>query len=221
MCLLKLFGDYLGDYLQTSDLQFGFKSGIGCSDAVLTARTTLNYLTDRRSTAAMCALDLSKAFDKVDHYGLFLRLMMRTGVPKCLIAVLVCWYAKCTVCVRWGDWLSKPFTVQAGARQGGVLPPVLFAVYIDVLISKIKASGCGLHVCGMFLGCIVYAGDILLKTNSVCFMQKVLDICTNVAGELDLCFNVNKSVVLRVGCRYQKVCAPLFYLAVLWIISKA
>ena len=69
-----------------------------------------------------------------------------------------------------GEVLLKPFSVHAGVRQGGVLSPFLFAVYIDDLIIRLKKSGIGLHIRGVFLGCLVYADDILLITNSICHM---------------------------------------------------
>ena len=76
MCLLKQFEGYL----QTSELHFGFKPNVGCSDAILTARTAITYLVERGSTATVCALDLSKAFDKVSHHCLYLILMEHHGI---------------------------------------------------------------------------------------------------------------------------------------------
>jgi hypothetical protein len=139
MCLLSLFGDFL---VESSDLQFGFKPGLGCRDAVLTACLAVNYLSDRGSTATICALDLSKAFDRINHNCLLLKLMNRKA-PKCLIALIANWYSRCTAVVRWSNCLSSLFKVQAGVRQGGVLSPFLFAIYMDVLIKCYKRVGMG------------------------------------------------------------------------------
>ena len=83
MCLLVQFEPYL----TSAELQFGFKSKIGCMDAILTARTVVNYFTDRCSTITMCTLDLSKAFDKVNHCVLFMKLMER-NIPKAFIDII-------------------------------------------------------------------------------------------------------------------------------------
>src|SRR6218665_2861137 len=61
MCMLELYGTYL----LTSDLQFGFKKGLGCSHALLAARSVVDYFTNHGSNVNLCALDMSKAFIKL------------------------------------------------------------------------------------------------------------------------------------------------------------
>ena len=59
----------MNKYLCSSDLQFGFKKGYGCNHAIYTVQSTIDYFTLNNSTVNVCALDLSKAFDKVNHYA--------------------------------------------------------------------------------------------------------------------------------------------------------
>jgi hypothetical protein len=204
MCLR----DMASNFLNTSDLQFGFKKGLGCADAILTARLAINYFVDRGSTVTICALDISKAFDKVDFYVLFLTLMSR-GVPKWFINIIITWYSKCSATVRWEHSMSARFKVQAGVRQGGILSPSLFSVYIDCLIMQLKESGCGMHLNGVFVGCICYADDILLISCSVCDMQRMLDVCSVQAQVLNIKFNARKCMCMRFGARYMSVCKSL------------
>ena len=67
-------------YLWSSDLQFGFKQNTGCSDALGVFRNVVDYYTQNGSTVSVAALDMSKAFDKVNHFGLFIKLLNR-NVP--------------------------------------------------------------------------------------------------------------------------------------------
>jgi len=50
-----------------------------------------------------CALDISKAFDKVDHFAL-LQLLMDRNLPRCFIGVLLDWFTRCFVCACSVVW---------------------------------------------------------------------------------------------------------------------
>ena len=81
-------------WLGSDELQLGFKKGMGCRDAIFTLRCIVNYINNNGSTAVLCALDISKAFDKMNHYALYIKLMHR-NVPHSFLAVLMNWYSKC------------------------------------------------------------------------------------------------------------------------------
>jgi len=81
----------------------------------------------------LCALEMSKAFDKLNHYALFIKLMDR-NVPLVILNVLVYWYSMCSAVVRWDSMFSTVVQLQCGVRHGGVLSPVLFALYVNDLI---------------------------------------------------------------------------------------
>ena len=70
--LSKLFESVLLDlFLTSSDLQFGFKKNLGCSHALFAFNETVRYFMNNNSLAFWAFLDISKAFDKVLHNGLF------------------------------------------------------------------------------------------------------------------------------------------------------
>ena len=64
-------------YFVTSDNQFGFKREWSCAHAIYTLRSVVDYYVNYGSTVNVCLLDLSKAFDKMNHHGLFIKLMER------------------------------------------------------------------------------------------------------------------------------------------------
>ena len=66
-CILNRFGEFFS----TADNQFGFKKGLNCSIAIKTVRNIVDDMINQDSTVNLCALDLSKAFDKVNHNALF------------------------------------------------------------------------------------------------------------------------------------------------------
>jgi len=56
--------------------------------------------------------------------------------------------------------MSDAFRVICGVRQGRILSPILFSIYIDDIIAKMRQSGYGIYIGTQFVGCILYADDI-------------------------------------------------------------
>ena len=135
-----------------------------------------------------CFLDASKSFDRVNHSLLFNKLCAR-GVPFYLIRLLVYWYEHQRMCVRWGGVYSSYLTVTNGVRQGGILSPYLFNVYVDDLSVKLYYSG----------GCInhlMYAEDLVIMSPSVAGLYKLLHICESFGLSHDVLFNNKKSTIM-------------------------
>jgi len=145
MCILELYGDYF----VTSDLQFGFKKRLGCSHALYTVKSVVQHFTSGSSTVNLCALDMSKAFDKLHHCALFIKLMDRS-IPLAILIVLIYWYSMCSAVVHWDNTLSSRVRLQCG-----VLSPALFALYVNDLILALSRSGHGCYFNNMFMGCNV------------------------------------------------------------------
>jgi len=95
-----------------------------------------------------------------------------------------------------------------------VLSPVLFALYMDVLIRRLRNAGFGCHLLNEFYGCILYADDILLLAHSLNAVQHMLRLSEQFAVEFDVKYNSNKSVVMRIGSRYNTSCEPLLWLEI-------
>ena len=79
-------------------------------------------------------LDASKAFDRVDHSLLFEKLLNR-DLPLVIARLLLSWYSSQQLKFRWAKTFSNWFHTTNGVRQGGVLSPILFTVYIDDLLA--------------------------------------------------------------------------------------
>jgi len=55
----------------------------------------------------------------------------------------------------------------------------------------------------MFVGCILYADDIILLSATVDGLQKMLNTCSGTAEKLCLTFNCKKSVCIAIGPRWK------------------
>jgi len=131
-------------------------------------RSVVEYYCKSGSTVTVCALDISKAFGRVNNYALLSLLIDRT-VPKYFITIMLKWFQHSTASVRWGGALSATFDILAGVRQGP-LSPLLFSVYMDVLINRLRRSGLG---CCM-ANSLIPLDDIILLSHSVNTMRSCL-----------------------------------------------
>jgi Reverse transcriptase (RNA-dependent DNA polymerase) len=79
------------DHFITSDHQFGFKKHLGCREAIYSVRNVIETFIANGSTVNVCTLDLSKAFDRMNHFSLFSKLMKRQ-IPDRLLSILELWF---------------------------------------------------------------------------------------------------------------------------------
>ena len=193
-----------GAFLKVNDRQFGFKKKLSCSNAIFVLRNVVEYFNERGSTVYIASLDASKAFDRVNHFQLYQELMKQC-VPIAFLNVIINWYSKLTVMVKWNTAFSDKLRVRSGVRQGGVLSPCLFNMYADMFINNVIASNTGCYINHTCVACIMYADDIILLSASICGLQRLLDVCTLTSKELCLQFNDRKSHCIAIGPRYQCV----------------
>jgi hypothetical protein len=200
--------DRFSDYVHTSCHQFGFKKHLSCRHAIYCVRNVVERYTANRSTVNVCSLDLSKAFDKMNHSALFIKLMDRK-VPSQLLNIFIMWFDMSITCVRWGGHYSFFFKLLAGVRQGGVLSPYFFAIFIDDIVLLIKKTNVGCYMSGICACIFLYADDILLVAPSVEGLQTLLTVCEDALIATDMRINVKKSMCMRFGARYNFECANL------------
>ena len=138
-----------GHFLETDNLQFGYKHKHSASHAIYVLRECVNYYTSHGSNVLVSFLDCSKAFDTVSHSGIFLKLIER-NVPLCFLNLIIYWYLNMKVRVLWRQTFSAYFHVSTGTKQGGVLSPKIFTIYMDELIRRLRAQGIGCNFINLF-----------------------------------------------------------------------
>ena len=130
---------------KSSDLQFGFKSESSTAACTFVLDEVVNYYNRHGSDVHVVLLDASKAFDRVDHIKLF-NILVGKGVCPTLLKLLFNMYSQQTMTVQWANVTSNAFKTSNGVKQGGVLSPILFTLYIDLLLSRLKSCGFGCYI---------------------------------------------------------------------------
>lgn len=177
---------------ESSPCQFGYKSDSSTTKCTLVATEVVNYYLQSDSTVYSTLLDASKAFDRV-HYGKLFEELLSKGLCPLVCKLLLLQYTMQQYCVRFGNILSEKFVVKNGVKQGGVLSPILFNMYMDILLRKLQASRMGCYIGNRFAGALCYADDIMLLTPTRKAMNSFLLICENYSREYELMFNASKS----------------------------
>ena len=80
-----------------------------------------------------------------------------------------------------------------GVKQGGVLSPILFSLYMDKLLVELRELGIGCHMNGLFTGAFIYADAITIIVSSCYALNSMLNICEEYAFSCDILFNSLKT----------------------------
>lgn len=195
-----------GKHMKSSDRQFGFKSGLGCTHAVYCIRNVIDFFVKNDSTVNVAFLDMAKAFDRLNHWCLFYKLLM-LSVPLCVINILQNWYSKLCAKVKYGNHISVEFPILCGIRQGSIISPTLFNIYVDNILKKLSPYGCRMN--NTCYGSFMYADDLVLLAPSVTELSRMIKLVCAELASINLKLNCSKSCCLRIGPRYTTTCDPI------------
>ena len=155
-------------------------------------------------------LDASKAFDRLKHSLLFQKLIDRK-VPGYITRIMIYWYASQTMYVRWSGILSHGFHVTNGVRQGGILSPYLFNVYMDDLSIALSACCTGCCVSNTIINHFMYADDLVIFSPSSVGLRALISVCEKYGISHDIRFNHKKSAIIICRGKYMKNVYPPLY----------
>ena len=189
-------------FLTTSTYQFGFKKKSSTSHAIFCLQETIDYYTSHGSNVYCSFIDASKAFDRLVHAGLFLKLLRR-HVPLLFLNLIMAWYSNLRCRVRWGDTHSDWFCIKAGVRQGGILSPIFYCLYVDDLVDILVGTGAGCYLKLVFLSILLYADDMALLAPSLKGLQTLLSATEQYCKKWDIMLNPKKSKNMCFGKSYE------------------
>ena len=210
------------------DEQPGFRPGRSITDHHFVVRTLVDDARNNGKALYATFADVKGAYD-VTSQPLLLKKLYDLGVPPHMLRVLMSWYNVGALCVREnGDKLSAPFPQSLGMKQGDILSPLLYAIYMKDLPELLKKAGCngvvlysnemqgevnklGLPHDTRFQRCVrilQYADDILVLSENPHDHQLALDVLSRHAEEHEYTFNPKptKSAVMIFGFSWAQAC---------------
>lgn len=193
---------YLSQNGLHSQMQSAYKKHHSTETAVLKVYNDLLCGLDTHKECILILLDMSAAFDTIDHIVLLARLRNRFGIKDTVLSWLTSYLKYRSQQVIIGSVRSSPVHLEYGVPQGSVLGPVLFTMYVAPLEDIIRAHG---------LSTVVYADDTQLfittthedRPATISQLQKCVQDIKNWTKLNKLMFNDSKTEVLHVTSKFR------------------
>ena len=119
--------------------QFGFRKNHSTSHALIHLVNKIASSIDRNEITAGIFLDLSKAFDTINHDILFAKLE-HCGIRGTVLQWIKSYFSKRPQFVQFNETQSSMLTIKCGVPQGSILGPLFFIVYINDLANASKVT---------------------------------------------------------------------------------
>ena len=201
--LLKLFEIHILDILiekvYFNSMQFGYEKYTSTTDACLVFKETVNkYIRNKKDKAFCLFVDLTKAFDTVNHL-LLGKILLKRKLPPDLVLFIMHYLRNQRARIVWKGEKGEYVQVERGVRQGGILSPFLFKLYIDDVLNDICNSDVGCKLGIKRINVLAYADDLALMANSRDHLDILYRILQKGMTDLQLTINKNKTKCIIFG----------------------
>ena len=183
---------YGSSCLATSCMQFAYKRNHSTTMCTTVMKEIINNYWNGDSSVFACFVDATKAFDLVSFPKLF-NLLLQRGLPVPFLRVLYDTYKRQRLSSTWNSVKSNSFSVQNGVRQGAILSAVLFTVYVDELLLRLKRLQVGCQIDGEYAGALAYADDIALLCPTISGLKQMIHTLEEFGEEFKMKFNPTKT----------------------------
>ena len=172
--------------------QFGFLKGCSTTDACLVVKEVVQPYMKKKGSAYSAFIDLSKAFDKVNHFKMG-NILLQRAVPPDIVILIMSYLRNQSARVCWDNSKGSYYFINRGVRQGGILSPFLFKLYIDNVIDELSSKEIGCRLSFLRLNILAYADDIVLLSDSLDNLNFLYELLIRKFQDLELVVNRKKS----------------------------
>ena len=180
-------------------VQYGFRKGKSTSDCVFVLLAAIRRAKKKNHTISLAFCDIAKAYDSVDRELLYTKLDS-VGFGGRVKSIIQSMYYNDCVRVRIGGGLSAPLWFTRGVKQGCVLSPLLFSLYISGLGKVLHSLKEGVGFNGVVVTALFFADDlVLISRTKVRGMNKLLKVVNKFCQDMNMKLAVDKTVILSAG----------------------
>ena len=155
------------------DGQCGFRPGRSATDQIFTLKQIFEKSWEYGKDLFACFVDLEKPYDRVPQDKLW-KFLQDYGVDGQLLRAIKSFYCRPEFCIRVNGKQSKPFHVGVGLRQGCVLSPLVFIVYMNWIDKYSQADECA-TIGNCKISRLMFADDLVLLSSTESGLQHTLN----------------------------------------------
>ena len=176
--------------------QIGFEKGHRTGDHVFVLTTVVNkFLKVEKKRLFVAFIDFRKAYDKINRNLLLLKLQKR-GIKGKFYQNLKAIYSDISYVIKVKGGYLDPIPSTCGLKQGGVLSPSLFNIFIDDIKDLFDASCDPVDMFDVPLSHLLYADDLILMSTSMDGLNKCLEKLRSYCNTWQMEVNIKKSQVM-------------------------
>ena len=202
---------------QLSESQCGFRAKRGCCDQLFSTKILMQRAKEFNVPVFLCFIDLCKAYDSVNRNLLWAVLRRVYNFPEKFVSIIEALHKETYGVVRFEGQLSKEYKVESGVKQGDVLAPTLFNLFLDVIIrtAMIKHPDTGVHIqynldallvnnsrhkfnMSDKVQILMYAADVVLLSNDRSVLNSLIQSLSEEFTRYGLKINTQKSKIMAV-----------------------
>ena len=154
-------------------------------------------------------IDFSKAYDKVNRDKSW-SCLQSVGVKGSFLRFLQELYEGSVRKVKVEGQVSEDFKVNIGLQQGCVLTPLLFSLYINGAVKKLKEGKCGIECGDEIVPGLLLADDTCLVASNAPDLMRSMDVLVEWCKEWGVTINVAKSGIMHICNRKVRTCGMTY-----------
>ena len=156
----------------------------------------LEIITCRRPDPTYCCfIDIQKAYDKVWRDAIWKKLD-EYGIKGRIWRVIKNIYERVESCVLVGNEKTEYFEIDLGVRQGCILSPILFSLFINGLGEELRKKNIGAKIGNLQIPILMFADDIVLIGNTKEELLELMKITYEYSIKWKFAFNYDKCAVI-------------------------
>ena len=178
-----------------SDSQFGFRPGRGTIDAIFIVRQIIEKAREHQVPLHIHFIDFKAAFDTIWREALW-KMMIQIGIPQKYVTIIKNLYNDTNCAIIAGRQLTDWFPVNMGVRQGCIMSPILFNIFIEHVMKGLTCLDRNLRLDDEMSIDIRYADDTTLVSAVFEKLQIATSELENACHKWGLKINPLKCAVL-------------------------